>query len=100
MTRKELASKIQSLERRNKLQIFIGLILIGLWLISGAVLDNFMHWGGSQTFRYAYGILGIIIFFAIIFGTVIVFDGLMELFLMPLEEKGYFNWAASIDEYS
>jgi hypothetical protein len=33
---------------------------VGVGLIGGALLDNFLNWGGSTFLRYAYGVVGCI----------------------------------------
>lgn len=62
MSRKELAAQIRSRANQNKRQTIVGLTILGLWMIGGALLDSLLNWGGSTILRYAYGVLGCIFF--------------------------------------
>lgn len=61
MTRKELTSEIRSQASRSRRRILVGATIIGLWMISGAFLDNFLNWEGSEFLRKAYGVSGFIV---------------------------------------
>lgn len=62
MNRKELAAQIRSRANQNKRQTIVWLTILGLWMVAGALLDNLLNWFGSTFLRYAYGVLGFVLF--------------------------------------
>lgn len=65
MTRKEFASEIQIREKQCRHVLYIGLAVVGIWMLSAPILDYFYNFNESKSLAQAWGIFGIVAIFAV-----------------------------------